>query len=137
MKISEFRKVIKEEIRTALFEEMTHTPGVVLKPSSFNGRPTLSLTLDGEAYKKVANQFDAKGNPIGNKVKDINFDNTVWTLFSQRIPYADKSKVAYRIYGVAGDYTFGGAPPYYQSQYSGNKKAALYVFSKFIKDFNL
>jgi hypothetical protein len=137
MKISEFRNLIKEEIQAALYEEMTHNPGAILKPSVFNNRPTLTLTLDADAYQKVANQFDDKGNPIGNKVKDINYNNTVWTLYSQKIPYADKSKIAYRIYGVAGDYTFGGAPSFYQSKYSGNKKAAMFVFNKFIKDFNL
>lgn len=137
MKISEFKKLIKEEIQNALFEEMTHTPGVILKPAIFNSRPTLLLTMDSDAYKKVADQFDSAGRPIGTKVKNINFNNTSWSLYSQKIPSSDKSKNSYRIYGVAGDYTFGGAPTYYQSKYSGNKQAALYVFSKFIKDFNL
>ena len=61
MKISEFRNLIKEEIQAALYEEMTHNPGAILKPSVFNNRPTLTLTLDADAYQKVANQFDDKG----------------------------------------------------------------------------
>lgn len=138
MKISEFRKIIREEIQNIVNEELPDiAPGVLLKATTFNGRPTMSLTLDKDAYQKVANQFDDKGNPIGNKVKNIPFENTVWTLYSLKIPYADKSKIAYRIYGVSGDYTFGGAPSFYQAKYSGNKKAALYILNKFIKDFNL
>lgn len=115
-----------------------HPTGVIFKPTTFNGqRPTMILKLDSNAYQKVADQFDDKGRPVGDKVKNIPFGDTNWNLFSQKIPYGDKSKIGYRIYGVSGDYTFGGAPPAYQNKLAGNKKAANAILSKFIKDFNL
>ena len=103
------------------------------KEDSGTGKPTFVLKLEPSAWEKVKHLFDDNGRPNHEDVKRIPSQNTIWDLYAQS--YQAGSKTIHKIYGVAGDYTFGNAPTYYQQKLRGNKKAARMVLTYFIDKF--
>jgi hypothetical protein len=116
-----------------LNESLTESVGYSLKDDSGQGRPTMVLKLDPEAWELVKNLFDTTGRPVSDEIMKIPSQNTVWTLHAQEYPQG--GKVMHRIYGVSGDYTFGNAPTYYQQKLRGNKNAAKEVLTLFVDKY--
>jgi len=114
-------------------ETVNEAAGYELKDDSGQGKATIVLKLDSDAWEKVKNLFDDAGRPISNEIKGIKSQGYSWDLYSQS--YVQGGKTMHKIYGVSGDYTFGNAPTYYQQKLRGNKKAAKEVFDIFVNKF--
>jgi hypothetical protein len=104
----------------------------VYKEDSGGGKPTWILKLGPESWERVKHLFDKTGRPTQSLTR-IPAAGYVWNIHAQR--YTSGNKEMYKIYGVAGDFTFGNAPMFYQQKYRGNKKAAKEVFDFFIKKY--
>lgn len=103
---------------------------------SISSPKTITLKIGEKSYNKIKKYFD-DGRPIGDTM-NFNSQNYKWSLNIRKIPYADKSLPnKWKVWGRSGDSTFGGAPDYFQSKLSGNKKAAKDVYNQFIKKYNL
>ena len=102
-------------------------------------KPTWSLQLTKSGWEKVKHLFNENGTPISKDV-EYNINGYIWKLLIDK-PYkihnniTNEETVMYRVYGTCGDYTFGGAPTYYKSSLSGNKKTAKKVYDLFINEF--
>ena len=114
-------------------EDVNESAGYVLKDDSGQGKPTMVLKLEPEAWEKIKHLFDKEGRPVDAAIKRMPAQGSVWDLYASE--YTQGDKVMHKIYGVSGDYTFGNAPTFYQQKYRGNKKAAKEVFNTFINKF--
>jgi hypothetical protein len=110
--------------------EINEATSYELKDDSGQGKATMILRLEPEAWEKVKNLFDNDGRPVSDEIKKIPSQNSTWSLYAQE--YTKGGKAMHKIYGVSGDYTFGNAPTYYQQKLSGNKKAAKEVLTLFV-----
>lgn len=104
----------------------------VYKKDSGGGKPTMILKLGPQSWEKVKDLFDDQGRP-GKDVSKIRVGPYVWSLYVKK--YIEDGKIIHQIYGVAGDFTFGNAPTFYQQKYRGNIKVAKVVFDWFIKKY--
>lgn len=121
-----------------LFEQFVNktvneSAGYILKDDSGQGKPTMVLKLEPEAWEKVKHLFDKEGRPDDVAIKRMPAGGYAWDLYASE--YTQGGKVMHKIYGVSGDYTFGNAPMFYQQKYRGNKKAAKEVFNAFVNKF--
>jgi hypothetical protein len=104
-----------------------------LKDDSGQGRPTMVLKLQPDAWDKVKNLFDDAGRPNSDEVKKLRSGEFTWDLYAA--DYTQGGKTMHKIYGVSGDYTFGNAPTYYQQKHRGNKKAAKEILTAFVEKY--
>ena len=126
-------KALREAIREEIKKVLNESAGYTFKDDSGQGKSTMVLKLEPEAWEKVKHMFDTSGRPINDKITKIPSQNFSWTLHAQE--YTQGEKTMHKIYGVSGDYTFGNAPTYYQQKLRGNKKAAKEVLTMFIKKY--
>jgi hypothetical protein len=115
-------------------ENLNESVDFEFKDDSGQGRPTMVLKMGSCSWSKIKHLFDDAGRPVSDEVKKIPSQNTAWDLYAQLYSSAS-GKPMYKIYGVAGDWTFGNAPTYYQQKHRGNKKAAKEVLTNFVNKY--
>lgn len=103
------------------------------KEDSGSGKPTMTLVVGETAWEKIKHLFDETGRPVSDDIKKIVLPLSNWSLYAQS--FEKSGQTMHKIYGVAGDWTFGNAPTFYQQKYRGNKKSAKIVFDWFIKKY--
>ena len=125
-------KVLKVEGSISENEDGPGSSDYVYKKDSGGGRPTMILKLGPQSWEKVKHLFDDQGRPK-EELSKIKAGGYTWDLYAQS--YKQGDNVMHKIYGVAGDSTFGNAPLFYQQKYRGNIKIAKYIFDWFIKNY--
>jgi hypothetical protein len=113
-------------------EDGPRSSDYVYKKDSGGGRPTMILKLGPQSWEKVKHLFDDQGRPK-EELHKIKAGGYTWDLYAQS--YKQGDNIMHKIYGVAGDSTFGNAPLFYQQKYRGNIKIAKIIFDQFIKKY--
>jgi|688.fasta_scaffold1121477_1 hypothetical protein len=109
--------------------------GITIKETK-SPKSTWSMTVTREAFLQFSHLFHTDGRPK-DKMLTFGYQGYAWTLYASftviKPSWSNPDWKSVKIYGSCGDSTFGNAPGFYNSRYSGNKRAAKHVYTQFLK----